>query len=128
MDQDPTFLRMLAQAQVNVAAQGAAGDDDPVEEVRREWTQQRQLNHRNRLPLTDNLMALITLVLAGLSENQRERLTSTLNLRNRSIDNYQYEEIRQLFMELFCAPRNSWENPTLAVNRGPRSFCVFEEG
>ena len=128
MDQDPTFLRMLGQAQANLAAQGAAGDGDPVDEVRREWTRQRHDNHRNRFPLTDNLMALITLVLADLSENQRERLTSTLNLRNRTIDNYQYEEIRQLFMELFCAPRNSWENPTLVVNRGSRSFCVFEEG
>ena len=33
-----------------------------------------------------------------------------------------------MFMELFCAPRNSWENATLVVNRGSRSFCVFEEG
>ena len=71
-------------------------------------------------------MALI--MLADLSENQRERLTSTLYLRNRTIENYQHEEIRQLFMELSCAPRNSWENPTLVVNRTSRSFCIIEEG
>ena len=73
-------------------------------------------------------MALTMVVQADLSEQQRERMTSTMTLNIR-VENYQYQEAREVFTELFCAPRNSWENPSLRGGRTQnRSFCILGDG
>ena len=80
-------------------------------------------------PLSDNLLALILTVLADLAESQRERVTSTLALRGRRIQEYTLAEVREIFIELFCAPKPSLADPSLRP-AGPRerSFCVLDQG
>ena len=85
-------------------------------------------NHRTRFPLNEHLFALLLVVLADLTEQQRERFMSTLALRNVQADSYTFEIVRSTFMELFCAPRSSIENPNLRPATGQRSFCVIEYG
>ena len=51
------------------------------------------------------------------SEAQRERLTSSLSsLRRMDIPSCTFEAVRELFVELFCTPKNSMENPSLRVS------------
>ena len=128
VDQIPEVVQAVANARAAAIANEHDFDAALIPRARQEHREARRLRHRNAFPLSDNLLALVTLVLADLSENQRERLTSTLNLRSRNVENYTYEEIRSLFMDLFCVPRNSWENPTLVHRTTSRSFCILEEG
>ena len=90
-------------------------------------TQLRQ-EHMERFPISDNLFALITTCLADLNEQQRERMSSTLALRGFNIQGYTYQMVRDVFMELFCAPKSSLDNPNLRSSPTSRSFCVMEEG
>ena len=111
------------------AAQMQAGEPliDPDEALER-YNRNNRENHRQLFPLSDNLYALIFIVLADLSENQRERLTSTLTLRGYDVQTYSFEIVRDLFMELFCAPKSSLDNPNLRTSGGNRAFCVLEQG
>ncbi len=54
-----------------------------MQEAYAEWNQRRANRHRERYPLNDHLFALIFMVLADLTENQRERVTSFLAYRGR---------------------------------------------
>ena len=66
---------------------------------------------------------------AGLTEQQHERMTSTMITQGVYVENYTYQGTRQVFTELFCAPRDSWENPSLRGGRPRgRSFCILEDG
>jgi hypothetical protein len=89
---------------------------------------QRRREHEERFPLQDNLFALILTVLSDLIEQQRERMTSTMALRGARIDAYTYESVRDIFIELFCAPRSSLENPSLRTGSQGRSFCIMDHG
>ena len=77
-------------------------------------------------------MSMIFTVLADLQENQRERMTSTLSLRGRTVQTYTFDSVREVFIELFCAPKSSLENPNLRSSGGgesrQRNFCVIDQG
>jgi hypothetical protein len=77
------------------------------------WNMRMKEQHQERFPISDNFTAQLFIVLADLNEQQRERLTSTLALRNLKLQNYTWLEVRNSFMELFCAPRSSLENPNI---------------
>ena len=70
------------------------------------------------------------IVASDLSEAQRERLTSSLSLKGIHVIAYTFDVVRTLFVELFCTPRSSIENPSLRVsgygNDRNRSFLVGE--
>ena len=53
---------------------------------------------------------------SNLNEAQRERLTSSLSLRNISVTAYTLDTVQPVFVELFCAPKSSMENPSLRVS------------
>ena len=55
-------------------------------------------------------------------------MTSTLSLRGLNIQRYTFNAIRDVFIELFCAPKPSLDNPNLRTSPTSRSFCVMEEG
>jgi hypothetical protein len=104
----------------------------PEEEAVVEYNNTRRIQHMNRFPINDNLMSLIFIVLADLNETQRERMTSTLTLRGRTVQTYTFDSVREIFIELFCAPKSSLENPNLRASGGgnerQRNFCVIESG
>ena len=49
-------------------------------------------------------------------------------LRGLRITDYTYDVVREVFIELFCAPRSSLDNPNLRSSPTTRSFCVLEDG
>ena len=56
-------------------------------------------------------------VASDLSEAQRERLTSSFSLQGVDVTAYTFEKVRAVFVDLFCTPRSSMENPLLRVNK-----------
>ena len=76
-----------------------------------EWLDRRRRRHAEGFPINDNLFALMFTVQADLSEQQRERLTSHMTLRNITVQQYTFDGVREAFIELFCAPKSSIENP-----------------
>ncbi len=58
---------------------------------------------------TIGLFALLFLVLADLSEAQRDRLTTVLIQAN--IPQYTVEILRTSFLELFCGPKTTIDDP-----------------
>ena len=79
-------------------------------------------------PISDNLFSLMFTVQADLTEQQRERLTSHMTLRGIDVQNYTFDLIREAFIELFCAPKSSIENPSFRVSGQGRNFCVLDYG
>ena len=66
-----------------------------------------------------SVIILITLmfgVVSDLSEAQRERLTSSLSLQGMNVISYTFEAVRTVFVDLFCTPQSSMENPSLRVS------------
>ena len=70
----------------------------------------------------------MTLVQADLSEQQRERLTSRLALRGIPLQTYTFDLITAAFLELFCAPRPSLDNPSFRPSNQQRTFLVQDYG
>ena len=58
--------------------------------------------HRDLLPLSQNLMTLIFISAADLSQDQRQSLTSIMTHRNRTMDQYRTGELRETFIECFA--------------------------
>ena len=103
-------------------------DDDAVFD---EWKTRIRQKHAAAFPLGENLISWVFIVASDLTEPQRERLTSTMTLKGIRIENYTFEAIKEVFLELFCAPRSSLDNPSLRASgqgSGPRSFVVLEDG
>ena len=102
---------------------------DPTSQATRDhWHQTQVANNERSFPYSDNLTTLMFIVASDLSEIQRERLTSTLSLRRMNIPAYTLEAVKTVFVELFCTPKSSMENPSLrATGHGAsmsRTFSV----
>ncbi len=141
---DPRVQQEIAnlQGQYNLLVQAAAAAQPPqqpppapgqleleAQAVRIVDTAERQ-QHMQRFPLNANLIGLIFFCLADLTEQQRERLQSTMTLRGILLQGYTLDNLRESFIELFCAPRSSLDNPNLRTSGSPggRSFCIIEYG
>ena len=81
-------------------------------------------------PLSPNLIALIFISTADLSQDQRQSLTSIMTHRNRTMDQYRVGELRETFIEMFCTVKTAVDNPMLnpSGSGGRRAFLVLEEG
>ena len=86
--------------------------------------------HQNDFPLGENLIALLMLSLADLSQDQRNTLTSLMTHRGRVLQQYTTTELRTVFIEMFCTTKTSVDNPLMqpAGAGGRRSFLVLDEG
>ena len=73
-------------------------------------------SHGSLFPFSDNLTTLMFIVGKGLDEARRERLTSSLSLRNITVTAYTLDTVQPFFVELFCTPRSSMLNPSLRVS------------
>ena len=86
--------------------------------------------HRDLFPLSQNLIALIFISTADLSQDQRQSLTSIMTHRNRTMDQYRVMELREVFIELFCTVKTAVDNPMMnpSGSGGRSAFLVLDEG
>ena len=100
----------------------AAADENHVREpwtdvleqaVYDEATRLHRQAHRDLCPLSPNLIALIFTSTADLSQDQRQSLTSFMTHRNRTMDQYRVGELRETFIEMFCAVKTAVDNPMM---------------
>ena len=61
----------------------------------------------------DNLIAQFFIIQSELSDQQRERLTSAMSLRNISLENYSYEMLKTHYHELFITTGTSIQDPSI---------------
>ena len=81
-------------------------------------------------PLSQNLIALIFISTADLSQDQRQSLTSIMTRRNMTMDQYRAMELREVFIELFCTVKTAVDNPMMnpSGSGGRKGFLVLDEG
>ena len=75
----------------------------------------------------DNLIAQLFIIQSELSDQQRERLTSAMSLRNISLENYSYEMLKTHYHELFITRRTSIQDPSIRPQGGNRSNTFFNK-
>ena len=95
----------------------AAAVDPSQQATRDQWHATQGTNHERPFPFSDNLTTLMCIAVSDLSEAQRERLTSSLSLQGMNVTVYTLEAVKTVFLELFCSPKSSMENPSLRVSR-----------
>jgi len=78
--------------------------------------------HARTIPVTANLVALIFVSLCDLMQDQRQVLTSLMARRNRVLADYRLNELREVYLEVFCTTKTTVDNPLLAstTKRGLR--------
>ena len=96
----------------------------------RQLNENRRQQQRMAFPLGDNLLALICVSLADLTQDQRSTLTSIMTHRGRTLDQYNVQELRDLFLDMFCTTKTAVHNPMMQPSGigQRRSFLVLEEG
>ena len=89
-----------------------------------------QDRQRDAFPFGDNLIAQFFIIQSELSDQQRERLTSAMSLRNISLENYSYEMLKTHYHELFITTGTSIQDPSIRPQGGNRSntFFIIEQG
>eukprot|EP00435_Cladocopium_sp_Y103_P070107 s520_g34.t1 len=86
----------------------------------------RRRDHVPMFPLSDNFMSLIFLVQADLNEQQQERFVSSMKIRQISMPQCTYLQVKQLFLELCCVSRAEVADPNIA-HRKRHAFYIIEE-
>ena len=105
-------------------------NDEMSRQVLVQLNNARRQQQRTLFPLSDNLSALIFVSLADLTQDQRNTLTSIMTHRGRTLAQYNVQELRDLFLEMFCATRTAVDNPMMQPSgmAQRRSFLVMDEG
>ena len=106
--------------------QGTITNDEAMERANKRLRDQ----HARTIPITANLVALIFVSLSDLTQDQRQVLTSLMAHRNRVLADYRLNELREVYLEIFCTTKTSVDNPLLAPSGhgGRKTFLVIEEG
>ena len=126
------------QHNANQAAMQAADDQHVIEPwtdaleqvIYDEAIRLHKQAHRDLFSLSQNLIALIFISTADLSQDQRQSLTSIMTHRNRTMDQYKGMELREVFIELFRTMKTAVDNPMVnpSGSGGRRIFLVLDEG
>ena len=138
--QSPSFRQSVQDANARTIARHrqAAGvrepppvllnEEDPT--VLRQCITGMQDRQRDAFPFGDNLIAQFFIIQSELSDQQRERLTSAMSLRNISLENYSYEMLKTHYHELFITTRTSIQDPSIRPKGNNRSntFFIIEQG
>ena len=76
------------------------------------------------------LVALMFVALSGLTQDQRQVLTSLTACKNRMRQDYRVDELRNVCLEVFCAAKTTVDNPLLAPSGSSerKSFLALDEG
>ena len=98
--------------------------------TKRRWREPTNGLESACIPITANLVALIFVSLSDLTQDQRQVLTSWMAHRNRVLADYRLNELREVYLEIFCTTKNSVNNPLLTPSGhgGRKAFLVIEEG
>ena len=96
----------------------------------RQLNENRRQQQRQAFPLRENLLALIFVSLADLTQDQINTLTSIMTYRGRTLDQYNVQELRDLFLEMFCTTKTAVDNPMMQPSgmAQRRFFLVLDEG
>ena len=96
----------------------------------RQLNENRRQQQRLAFPLGDSLLALMFVNLTDLTQDQRNTLTSIMTHRGRRLDQYNVQELRDLFLEMLCTTKTAVDNPMMQPSGigQRRSFLVLEEG
>ena len=101
-------------------------------EMRQLWIQVNKgpeaIGTENPFPFTDNVTTLMLIVASDLNEVQRERLTSPLSVLKMNITAYTLDAEQTVFVELFCRPKSSMENPSFSCERTRRQYKQSDQG
>ena len=108
-------------AAVNAVALPDATDAAREAAIETVWRVQRRARV-DQFPISDNLSALMALVMADLSESQRETLMNLIYQRDIALTDLTLRQLRDFLITLFHAPKSSLENPIWPHKSGPRSF------
>ena len=130
------FVQQQEQVQVAAATPGAEPHvvvpwtDEMALAAFRQCNENRRQQQRLAFPLGENLLALIFVSLADLTQDQRNTLTSIMTHRGRTLDQYNVQELRDLFLDFFCTTKTAVDNPMMQPSGigQRRSFLVLEEG
>ena len=115
-------------AAVNAIGLPEATDAMRHSAIEQVWRVQRRAR-ADQFPISDNLSALMALVMADLSESQRETLMMNLIYhRNVTLTGLTLQQLREYLITLFHAPKSSLENPSWSHKSGPRSFVSISYG
>ena len=82
----------------------------------------------DQFPISDNLSALMALVMADLNESQRETLTNLIYQRDIELTALTLRQPREFLVTLFRALKASLERPSSAHKSGPRFFIPISYG
>ena len=115
------------QAAVDAIAMPEATEAMRQSAIESVWRTQRR-GRVNLFPISDNLSALMALVMADLSESQRETLMNLIFQRNIELTALTLQQLREFLITLFHAPKSSLENPSWSQRTGPRSFVSISYG
>ena len=100
--------------------------DTTDQETRENWYDTHVASHGRLFPFGDNLTTLLFIVGSDLNEAKRARLTSSLSVFNITVTAYTLHTVQTVFVELFCTPKSSMENPSLRVSgRGSNASRTF---
>ena len=108
-------LRPMSTLWICLRLQPAAMTEAAIETV---W----RVNRRARVdlfPTSNNLAALMALVLADLSESQRQTPVNLIFQRGVELT-LTVDQLREFLIALFHAPKSSMENPSWAHKSRPR--------
>ena len=114
-------------AAVNAVARPEATEAMRHSAIEHVWRAQRR-GRADQFPISDNLSALMALVMADLSESQRETLMNLIYQRNVELTALTLQQLRDFLITLFHAPKSSLENPSWSQKTGPRSFVSISYG
>ena len=114
-------------AAVNAVALAEATDAMREAAIEHVWRVQRR-GRIDQFPISDNLSALMALVMADLSESQRETLMNLIYQRDIALTDFTLHQLRDFLITLFHAPKSSLANPSWSRKSGPRSFVSISYG
>ena len=121
---------VVQEHHAEILTRGETVLDPNTRENRERWNTAQMSNHEGLFTYSDNLITLMFIVASDLTEAQRVRLTSSLSLKGLNITTSTFQAVQRTFLELFCTPKSSMENPSLRVsgNVGSmnRTFIVEE--
>ena len=103
-------------------------EEDPDTILLRKLNEKAMKAHLTKFPLGDNLMGLMLVAMADLNEAQRLSFTSATVTQKLKIPQYTFDNITEIFTELFCANKTAFNNPFLNTRTGGRSFFIVDEG
>ena len=109
---DAAYLAAVAVENTSRAAQNLGPIDPNDPGIFRLFIQMSKERHSKNFPMNDNLMTLIFIVMSDLTEDQRERLVTAMEVKQVQLQDYTFSVSRARYIELFCAPKNSLENQT----------------